>query len=151
MEDHKLLKEAKKLLEKAAKPNRSKLTKEEIEDLRTDISVNRARLVDDVLLVVSNNRSAAELKMDSLEGAEYVRYLKSYSGKPYTDASGSEKKYTASAADSLARKALHAEGTKFYKAKQEFFKWRDEEKAMFQLLKAMDQVANALSAITKAS
>lgn len=149
MKDNKLIKEAQKLITQAAKPARSKLNKEEIEDLRTDISINRTKLVTEVLLPISNNRSAAELKMDGLEGKEYVRYVQSYSGRKYKDASGKEKAYTASAADSMARKALHAEGTPYYKAKKEFFKWRDEEKAMFQLLKAMDQVTNALSAITK--
>lgn len=148
---HKLITEADKLLKQAAKPNRDKLTKEEIEDLRTDIAINRSRMVTEVLLPAANARSAADLAMNALEGKEFIRYFKGYSGKEYKDASGTTKKYTASVAESVARKALHAKGTPYYKAKEHYHDCKDFEGNMYQLLKSIDQVTNALSAVSKAS
>lgn len=143
-----VIKETRNLIRKAVKV-RDKLTKEEIEDLRVELGEIRARLVFDVMGSANSAKISAELKKDNLEGSEFNRYFKGYSGKEYTDASGVTKKYTASVAESVSRKALHSKGTPYYKAKKEFLEAKAFLDQLHQILKSIDQLSNGLSSITK--
>ena len=152
-----LLSKLSRLLEQAS--NRSKLTVDEVQELRANLSSTKAVIVDKIFPMVSTKRMQTELYMDEIEGKEFSKYFKGYltsnvtdnEGNPILDAKGNPKKYTASIAESFARKALHAKGTPYYKAKKAFLEAKKEEQKLYQLFKAVDQVTNSLSAITKAS
>ena len=122
------------------------LSTDEIEDLRARINITRALMTTQVLLPASNQKSAKELYMDGIEGSEFKRMVDAYSAKINP---GTEKKYTTTVAESIARKAVKAEGTKYYKARESYLKAKDLESTIYQLLKALDGLANSLSAISK--
>lgn len=152
---HPLLTELSKLLKRAK--DREGLTVEQIQELRADLSSTKGIIVDTLFPIVSSKRISTELLMENLEGKEFVRYLKGFmsatildeNDEPILDAKGNPKKYTASIAESLARKALHAEGTPYYKAKKNYLEAKNEEYRFYQLFKAVDQVTNSLSTISK--
>lgn len=137
--------------------NRAHLTQDEINELRVDIVVARAQLLDSVFPEITSNRTSKELVMDDLEGREFARYfrmfldatIKDNNGDDVTDAKGEPKKYTASVAESLARKALNKSGTAYYNAKKEFLQAKELESEIYQLFKAIDQISNALSTLKK--
>lgn len=128
---------------------RDRLSKEEIEELRVKVGIVRLHLSADVLGPASNIRSKAELAMDAMEGPEFMRYFKAYSGKEYKDANKQSKKMTASIAESAARKAMKAEGEPFYKLKETWLYAKDFESQLYQIFKALDQISNSLAAVSK--
>ena len=153
---------------------RQSLTQDELEDLRLEISSARMMMVTEVLDLASNEKIASEMAMDDQEGRTFVKMLHSYTnkklkqekkdkdgevvkdkdGKPVMvdvlDTKGQSKRlYTASTAESIARKAMKTKSTTFYKKKEKWMKAKAFEQVVFQLLKSMDGVANALSAVSK--
>ncbi len=143
------------LLKSAA--DTSKMTSEEVEYLRVELATARAIAVQEVFVPATNKLLAAELKAGHLEGTYFVKYFKAYldldmtneEGQPILDGRGKTKKYSATVAESMARKGIHVEGTPYYKAKAEYQAAKDFVSQLYQLFKAVDQVTNSLAAITK--
>ena len=129
-----------------AKMDRSKMTKEELENLRMDMSFLRLEMVGETFLAITQERAAAELLEQSVEGPEFKKMFIGYTNEinPSTG-----KKYTASVAESIARKAVRAAGTGWYEAKQRYDKAKAVESMMYQLFKSVDNACHSLSVISK--
>ena len=139
---------AKELALKSVKARES-LTKEELEDLRLNITLVRTFLALETLTNASENRIVAELALEGIEGKEFTNYFKAYSGREYVDAKGDKKYYTASIAESLARKAMKTEGVNYHNKMKALLEAKQYESMVYQLLKSLDQISNALSAVSK--
>lgn len=129
-----------------AKMDRSRMTKDELENLRMDMSFLRLQMVGDTFLTITQERAAAELLEQSVEGPDFKKMFIGYTNEvnPSTG-----KKYTASVAESIARKAVRAEGTRWYDAKQRYDKAKAVESMMYQLFKSVDNACHSLSVISK--
>lgn len=122
-------------------------SKENVEDLRLRVAMCRMRLVQDALYPTARLRSAAELNMDISEGRLFKTYY--LIAKSKKDEESKKNLYTASISESIARKAVKSEGTDYNIAKKDYLKYKDDESMLYQLVKTMDQVGNALSSIVK--
>lgn len=130
-----LITKAKQLVRKAVEEKRTMST-EEVEDLRLEIAGVRFHISEDLLAGVSSKRSLAELTMESVSAKEFADLMGRYR---------KEKGYSTSAAESYARNTIRMESSKAYKAKEKYLKAKDDESIVYQILKSLDQVANALS------
>jgi len=140
-----LLKKADSLIQKSIK-GRGSLTQDEIEDLRLEIAEVRYKISREVIQGASNESVLRELEADAEVTKQFGKYYKMYSsikgedGKPEYSRSGSE---------SFARNTYKQLKNPVFSKKMLAADAKSFEKMLYQTLKGLDQVTNALAAISK--
>ncbi len=138
---NKWINKAVELTDKAVNYNKT-MTAEELVDLRLKLSIVQMHITTDVLLPVSKQRTKAELHMEHLEGIQFNTYYNIAKDKKGEDGKAL---YTASTAETIARKSLKNKTTKYQIARKKWLEIKDFEQSLYQTLKALSQVCNALS------
>lgn len=140
-----LLKRADNLISKSIS-GRSSLTQDEIEDLRLDISEVRYRLSREVIQRASNEATYRELEAEAEVTTQFGKYYKIYSEKK--DENG-KLMYSKSGAESFARNTYKLKSNPVFKKRMLESEAKSFEKMLYQTLKGLDQVTNALSVISR--
>lgn len=142
---NKWITKAKNLVIKSA-AERGTLTQDEFAQLRHDIEATRSMIVTEVLPIISNEKAFRESIMDDEDGPSF---REAYQEAVSINVEATGKRVTASVAESIARRDAKGSSTKFGKAKLAYSKAKSDEAMIFQLLKSMSGVANAMSALIK--
>lgn len=132
------IKQADALIKKSIK-DRDTMTQEELENLRADLATVRYRISTEDLQDVSDDAVEAELEYEDCNSREYAAYLKAYM----------RKKNSRSTAESYARNTVKMSDSKTYEALKKSLKMKNRKDAVYQILKSLDQICNALSAFSK--
>lgn len=140
-----LLSQADSLIQRSI-DGRGSLTQDEIEDLRLEIAEVRYKLSREVLQRASNEASLRELEEEAEVTKQFAKYYKAYSTK--LDDKG-KPMYSRSGAESFARNSYKLKDNPVFARKQLTANAKAFEKMLYQALKGLDQVTNALAAISK--
>lgn len=140
-----LLQKADELVNKSI-TGRNSLTQDEIEDLRLELSQIRYRISRDIIQRASNESALRELETEDEITTQFGKYYKIYSEAK--DDAG-KLKYSKSGAESFARNTYKLKRNPVYTKKTLENEAKSFEKMLYQTLKGLDQVTNALSAISK--
>lgn len=124
------------------------LTADEFAELRHEIEATRHMIVAEVLPIVSNEKNLCESLMDQAEAESFVEALQEASSIK-VEVTG--KRVTASIAESIARRKAKGEDTAYAIAKANYNKAKSDESMIYQLIKSMNGVSNAMSAIIKST
>lgn len=155
LDKNKYVTQIKNLILKVVKDRKS-LTPEQKADIRLDISTLRFLIVEELMGIISNRASHAELDAEDVFTTEFGKYYNHYVSEK--DETG-KNKHTRSSAESFARNTCKLKELKtkdgkripgkYYEASRIAAEARNEEKKLFQLLKSIEQVTNSLSTMTK--